>query len=460
MANTNRLINEPSPYLQQHAHNPVHWYPWGDEAFNKAAEENKPIIISIGYSSCHWCHVMEEESFENEEVARLMNEHFISIKVDREERPDIDAHYMNALQMITGRGGWPMNMFALPDGSPFYGGTYFPRDQWMNLLTLVAGQYKSNTEEMVRAAESIEQGISNFKIKLLETEESPYSIDQLGSSVAQTSPQFDLINGGISGAPKFPMPVFTRFLLSWSVLQNDPETRDFVLLTLDKMAAGGIYDQIGGGFSRYSTDVKWKVPHFEKMLYDNAQLLSLYAKAYSLTKKEQYKNVVYQTMDYIEESMTSPRGIFYSALDADSEGEEGLFYTWEKRELLELLAEDYPLAKEYYGIGVAGAWEGGKNILLRPDLQDSQNPAGKDLERIRSILKEARDKRVPPRQDDKSLTSRNALMIIAYIDAFNAFGAPRFLHNAEQATDFILENQLQPDGSLYHAFKDNRSYID
>jgi uncharacterized protein YyaL (SSP411 family) len=460
MPNRNNLINESSPYLQQHAHNPVNWYPWGEEAFKRAAEEEKPLIISIGYSSCHWCHVMEDESFENSDVAQIMNENFICIKVDREERPDIDSYYMNALQMLSGRGGWPLNMMALSNGKPFYGGTYFPRENWIHLLNQLAAMYKNKRDELVSVALSVEKGIANSHLNLLNSQLSDYSLEELTSSVKNIRTQFDRTWGGIQGAPKFPMPVAYRFLLSWSHLRNDQEIQDFVLLTLDRMASGGIYDQIGGGFARYSTDVRWKVPHFEKMLYDNAQLVSLFSDAYRLTGKERYKEVVTQTLDFIDEKMTSSEGLFYSAMDADSQGEEGLYYTWEVDELRDLLGGDYPVAREYFGIGGEGAWEMGRNILLALPDNKGEYPNRETLSRIRGILKEAREKRIPPAIDDKSLTAWNALMITAYTEAYKAFGDSRYLDRALRATDFILKNFITTKDGLYRSYREGKTYIE
>jgi len=472
---SNRLIEESSPYLLQHAHNPVNWYPWGEEAFKKAVEEDKPVIISIGYSSCHWCHVMEEESFEDEEVARLMNERFISIKVDREERPDIDSLYMEAVQMITGRGGWPLNTFALPDGRPFYGGTYFPKKDWMIVLNYIADLYANKKSQAVGNAEIIEKGVKDSNLQLLDTRTIEVSAEDLDIAVSKLKEKFDIKSGGIGAAPKFPMPTLYQFLLSYAYLQDDKEIKDFVILTLDKMASGGIYDQIGGGFSRYSTDAVWKVPHFEKMLYDNAQLVSLYADAYRYTKSERYRDVVYDTLQFGKESFTSPEGAFYSALDADSEGVEGKYYVWTETEMKTILGDDYPVARDYYGIGAEGYWdeitrlgssfattEEGNNILLRPEGSERKilDVSQEQLDRIKDRLKSVRDNRIPPGLDDKSLTSWNSLMISAYVDAYKAFGDQTFLEAAEISAAHILEKVRQPDGGLYHVYKDGRAYID
>lgn len=458
----NRLIEESSPYLLQHAHNPVNWYPWGEEAFKKAVEEDKPVIISIGYSSCHWCHVMEEESFEDEEVAKLMNERFISIKVDREERPDIDSLYMDAVQMITGRGGWPLNTFALPDGRPFYGGTYFPKKDWMIVLNYIADLYDNKKSQAVGNAEIIEKGIKDSSLQLLDTRTIEVSNEDIDTAVSKLKEKFDIKSGGIGAAPKFPMPTIYQFLLTYAYLQDDKEIKDFVTLTLDKMASGGIYDQIGGGFARYSTDAAWKVPHFEKMLYDNAQLVSLYADAYRYTKNKLYRDVVYDTLQFVKESFTSPEGAFYSALDADSEGVEGKYYVWTEKELKTILGDDYPVARDYYGIGAEGYWEEGSNILLRPEVSDRKilEVSQEQLDRIKDRLKSVRNNRIPPGLDDKSLTSWNALMISAYVDAYKAFGDNTFLEAAETSANHILKKVRQPDGGLYHVYKDGRAYID
>jgi len=456
---TNRLIEESSPYLLQHAHNPVHWYPWGDEAFNKAESENKVVIISIGYSSCHWCHVMETESFEDWAVAEFMNKNFICIKVDREERPDIDSHYMNALQLITGRGGWPMNMFALPDGRPFYGGSYFPRDQWIYVMSQISEKFRTERESLTAAADSILKGMADHRIRLPASETSDFSLNELSAALKKVKDQFDTSRGGLRGAPKFPMPVLIRFLLNWSVLRKDDTIREFVFTTLDRMAAGGIFDQIGGGFARYSTDENWKIPHFEKMLYDNAQLITLYSQAFSITGNMRYKQVVYQTMQFIREAMTSPEGVFYSALDADSQREEGRYYVWEEKELLEILGEDFPEARRLFGIGTQGLWENGKNILIDTSEKECSAEDRKKRERIGRNLMEVRRRRVPPALDDKSLSSWNGLMISACSAAYNAFGDQSALEAALKAAEFITQKMTMEKG-LLHAYRKGKSYID
>ena len=362
---TNQLIHESSPYLLQHAHNPVNWYPWGEEALEKAREENKLIIISIGYAACHWCHVMEHESFENEEVATYMNEHFVSIKVDREERPDIDQVYMNAVQLLEGRGGWPLNCIALPDGRPLYGGTYFTSEQWMVVLSQVSAFVKENPDKTEQQARALTEGVQYSDLVELNTDKADFSIADLDQVFAFWENSIDYIHGGHKGAPKFPLPVGLEFLLHYNQLTKNASALRALTLTLDKMANGGIYDQIGGGFARYSVDAHWKVPHFEKMLYDNAQLVSVYSLAYQHTKDARYAVIVNETLDFIQRELSSDEGGFYSSLDADSEGEEGKFYVWTKDELEVILGQDAALISEYYHVEEHGNWENNTNILFR-----------------------------------------------------------------------------------------------
>jgi len=347
---TNHLITETSPYLLQHAHNPVNWYPWGEEAINKAKKENKLLLISIGYSACHWCHVMEHQSFEKEDVAKIMNDNFICIKLDREERPDIDQIYMNAVQLMTGSGGWPLNCFALPNGKPFYGGTYYPKEQWMQLLTNIANEYNTNPEKVKDYANKLTEGIKTSELLPKVVDKTPFAMEVLDTAVVKMSKNFDYAEGGGNGAPKFPMPNNYQFLLHYYHYNKDKKLFDFINLTLQKMALGGIYDQVGGGFARYSTDQYWKAPHFEKMLYDNGQLVSLYSEAYQLTKNPLYKHIVEQSLQFIKREMTNKEGAFYSSLDADSEGEEGKFYVWTEKELKIILGKDFEIAQIYYNI--------------------------------------------------------------------------------------------------------------
>ncbi|MBI2280642.1 MAG: thioredoxin domain-containing protein [Bacteroidetes bacterium] len=464
---TNALINETSPYLLQHAHNPVNWYAWNSETLEKAKKEDKLLLISIGYSACHWCHVMEHESFENEEVAKIMNQHFICIKVDREERPDIDQIYMNAVQLMNGQGGWPLNCFALPNGKPFYGGTYFQTNQWKHILQAIAGEYEANPQKVIEYADELTKGIKESELLPKITHHNPFTMDVLEVAVQRFKTQFDYTEGGANRAPKFPLPNNYEFLLDYYYHTNDKTILQFVDLTLTKMAFGGIYDQIGGGFARYSTDSYWKVPHFEKMLYDNAQLVLLYSKAYQLTKNKLYKHVVYQTLEFIEREMTTENGAFYSALDADSEGEEGKFYVWTKNELQTLLAADYPLIEDYYNINKHGEWEE-NYILLRKDDDEiiaknfhlTPKELEQKIENINKILLEARSKKIRPGLDDKTLTSWNALMLKGYVDAYNTFGEKEFLTSAIKNATFITEIQLRKDGGLNHNYKNGTSNLD
>jgi len=466
-AYTNRLIDETSPYLLQHAHNPVDWHPWGEEALNKAKEENKLLLISIGYSSCHWCHVMEHESFEDTAVAALMNEKFVAVKVDREERPDIDQIYMSAVQLMTGRGGWPLNCFALPDGRPVYGGTYYPQGEWKQVLTDLAATYQREPQKVVEYAENLTAGVKNSELVELNTEPPSFTQKQLNKLVAKWSLSFDNKEGGADRAPKFPIPNNYEYLLTHAVVQEDEKVQGHVFLTLDKMALGGIYDQAGGGFARYSTDIKWKVPHFEKMLYDNAQLLSLYSKAYQLNKRQLYADVVAETIEFLEREMMSPDGAFYSALDADSEGEEGKYYVWNKQELDSILGEDMALATKLYNINARGLWEHGNYILLR-DLDDEQYAAKNKMdleelrvakERIKSKLMAVRETRIRPGLDDKSLTSWNGLLVSGLCHSYDAFGEKKWLEHAERLADLMLSACRREDGGLYHNYKDGEATI-
>jgi len=469
---TNSLINETSPYLLQHAHNPVNWHAWNDEALALAKKENKLLLISIGYSSCHWCHVMEHESFENEEVAVIMNRHFINIKVDREERPDIDQVYMNAVQLMTGRGGWPLNCIALPDGRPIWGGTYFPKENWIKALEQLSKMYKEKPEEVIEYAVKLTEGIKDTDLLPLNTVQQEFTVLQLHSAVAEWKQYMDFDLGGRKGAPKFPMPNNYSFLLRYGVQSNNTEILEYVNTSLTNMAYGGIYDQIGGGFSRYSVDKKWHVPHFEKMLYDNGQLVSLYAEAYQATKNELYKNIVYETLQFIENELTDSKGTFYSSLDADSINakgklEEGAFYVWTKDELKAILNNDFELFSEYYSVNYYGYWEHDNYVLIR---KNSDEEIAKNnsitvtelktkVDVWKKVLLKERSKKERPRLDDKSLTSWNALMLKGYIDAFKVFNEPHFLEVAIKNATFIYTKQLQESGNLNHSYKNGSSTI-
>jgi len=465
---TNKLINETSPYLLQHAHNPVNWYPWGEEALNKAKAENKMLLISIGYAACHWCHVMEHESFEDEQVAKIMNENFVCIKVDREERPDIDHQYMDAVQLMTGRGGWPLNCFALPDGRPFFGGTYFNKSQWVSILGQLSEMYKSDYPKILQSAEQLSAGMQENNLVQVNDETIELHKNTINRIVENWKKYFDTENGGNVGAPKFPMPNNFLFLLDYYYFTKDEEVKTHIELSLDKMAAGGIYDQLGGGFSRYSTDVIWKAPHFEKMLYDNAQLISCYSKAYTLFKKPEYKAIVYETLSFVERELYSPEGVFYSSIDADSEGEEGLFYVWDKNEVDELLGKNAALFERYYNISETGNWEKGKNILFTNSsfietansFGISTEEAAKSIAASKIALFNAREKRTRPLTDDKVLTSWNALAISAYVDAYRVFGETHFLEIALKSANFIKTNRVNTEGKVLRINKRDGSYID
>lgn len=467
MKYTNKLIEETSPYLLQHAHNPVNWYPWGEEAFAKAKAENKLLIISIGYSACHWCHVMEHESFEDDSASAVMNDRFVCVKVDREERPDVDQIYMNAVQLMSGRGGWPLNCIVLPDGRPIWGGTYFRRDQWITQITQLADFYQSQPEKAFDYAAKLTQGIQQSELVSLNTDEPEFTKSQLEQVYSSWEQQFDSVEGGPDRAPKFPIPNNYQFLLRYAHLSEHTAALSHVKLTLDKIAYGGIYDHLGGGIARYATDKLWKVPHFEKMLYDNGQIVSLYSEAYQKFKDEDYKTLVYGTLAFIERELKSDEGAFYSALDADSEGEEGKFYVWKKKELETLLGEDYPLFSAYYNVNNIGYWEHDTYILLRKDddaklakqFKISVEELTRKIGSAKSVLMKERATRIRPGLDDKSLTSWNGLMLKSYVDAYLTFGNQHFLDVALANANFILDKQLRKDGGLNHSYKNGRSTI-
>lgn len=467
---TNSLIKEKSPYLLQHAHNPVNWYAWNDEALAKAKQEDKLMLVSVGYSACHWCHVMEHESFEDEEVAAIMNEHFVCIKVDREERPDIDQVYMTAVQIMTGHGGWPLNCFALPDGRPVYGGTYFPKEHWKNILLNLAAVYKNDRPKAEQYADELTKGM--LHIERLEAlgngGDNELSMTLLQQSVKKWKQAFDTEKGGANRAPKFPMPNNWLFLLRYAYFSGDKQAHKQVHLTLQCMANGGIYDHVGGGFARYSTDTDWKVPHFEKMLYDNAQLVSLYAEAYQESRIELYKDVVYETLAFVEREMTSPEDGFYSALDADSEGEEGKFYVWQEEELRAAIpGDDYPLFSEAFSVNEKGYWEHDNYILLKSVADAglalkyglSEEALKQKITGWKKLLLEARSRRVRPGLDDKLLAGWNAMMIKGCCDAGVVFGEEKFLQRAKASAGFLLGKFRKKDGGLYHAYKNGEAYI-
>lgn len=464
---TNELINESSPYLLQHAHNPVNWIPYSIKAFEKAQQLNLPILLSIGYSACHWCHVMEHESFENETIAEFMNNHFVCIKVDREEHPDVDHAYMEAVQQIHGTGGWPLNCFALPDGKPFWGGTYFRPDQWMQLLENVTNLYQNHHSELKAQAEDISTGVSNRNYLFQNELHSLASNTTILTTIQTLHNQIDNENGGTKGAPKFPMPEMLSLLLQNSISNKDEFSLELLELSLQKMGKGGIFDQIGGGFSRYSVDSHWKVPHFEKMLYDNAQLISLYSKAYLLTKKEFYKQIVELTLDFAFTELGSEEGMFFSALDADSDGEEGFFYTWASDDFYEATGHYAPLAAEYYGVGKEGFWEHNRNILLRTEddekFAQQHYLSAEELKALTSFcrlqLHQKRNQRNKPGIDDKIITAWNALMISALVDSFLILENEQLLNKAIIAADFIQKHLTTHQGGLLRTYKNKKSKI-
>jgi len=467
----NDLVNETSPYLLQHAYNPVNWKAWNENSLEEAKEQNKLIVISIGYASCHWCHVMEEESFENDSIARIMNDNFINIKVDREERPDVDKVYMNAVQLMTGKGGWPLNCITLPDGRPVFGGTYFTKNQWSKILEDVSKLYKENPQKVEEYAKRVTEGIQASELITLNKEEAVFKNKEIISAITLTKEQLDTINGGFKGAPKFPMPNTLDYLLRYQHHYNDPKLLKYIKTSLTKMAYGGIYDQIGGGFSRYSVDNRWHIPHFEKMLYDNAQLVSVYSKAYLQDKNELYKNIVKETLAFVNDELNANNGAFYSSLDADSKNEnneleEGVFYTWTKQELKALI-KDYKLFANYYNVNTTGFWENDLYVLIRDQSVTEfakKNKLTKDelkqkIADWKSTLTLARNKRNKPNLDDKILTSWNALMLQGYIDAFRAFDDNEYLDKAVKIAEFLVKNQLRGDGGLNRNFKNGKSTI-
>jgi hypothetical protein len=464
---TNRLINETSPYLLQHAHNPVDWYPWGEEAFKKAQDENKPVLLSVGYSSCHWCHVMERESFENPDIATIMNENFVNIKVDREERPDVDSIYMEAVQIFSGSGGWPMTVFLTPEGVPFYGGTYFPPDDrhpripsFPRLLEGVAETYATKPEDINHNAEQLRVALQSDLRERLPKTDTVLDLELLDDSLNKLVGNFDTRNGGLGGAPKFPQAMVLDFALRGAVRANNQSLLTLLQLTLDKMANGGIYDQLGGGFARYSVDARWLVPHFEKMLYDNAQLSLLYLNVWQATGNEFYKYICIDTLEYILREMTSPEGGFYSATDADSEGEEGKFFVWSKAEIEAVLGEaDAKVFNAYYGVTAKGNFEGHNilNVPLDADLVAQQLSISIEelqevLNRTREKLFLVREKRVPPGLDDKILTSWNGLMMKAFAVAGGVLGEAPYVEAAVKNAEFVT-SQLLKDGRLLHTYK-------
>ena len=468
MKEANSLIHASSPYLLQHAYNPVEWYEWNETSLKKARDENKLIIVSVGYSACHWCHVMEHESFESHEVAEVMNKHFVCIKVDREERPDIDQIYMLAVQLMNGNGGWPLNAICLPDQRPIYGGTYFRKADWINILLNLANLWQKEPEKAVKYAERLTEGLQQAELIESGNEELTFSEEQLVEIVEPWKRNFDITEGGYNRAPKFPLPNNWSFLLRYAFLKDDQTVMMAVMRTLEAMAMGGIYDQIGGGFARYSVDAKWHVPHFEKMLYDNGQLMSLYAEAYQCLKYEPFAEIIKETIDWIDREMTSLDGLFYSALDADSEGVEGKFYVWSKAEFDAEITEHRELLTEYFTITEDGNWEEEHtNILMRKvfdeELLEKYKLSKAELANIvaeaKATLLAARGARIRPGLDDKCLTAWNAQMIKGLVDAAQVLGDEVYYEKAKKAASFILENLMDEDGNLYRNYKNGKASI-
>jgi uncharacterized protein YyaL (SSP411 family) len=476
----NRLSRETSPYLLQHAYNPVDWYPWGEEALLRAKNEDKPIFLSVGYSACHWCHVMAHESFEDNEVARIMNDNFINIKVDREERPDLDDIYQRACQLATGTGGWPLSVFLTPDQKPFYVGTYFPKDGsshynmpgFKNILLQLTDAYKNKKSEIQTASSEFTQALSQTAMDLVvqadiveKTSLERSILDEAAVGLLQMG---DKIYGGFGHAPKFPNASNLMFLLKYYDISSISRFREFVMFTADKMAEGGIHDHLGGGFARYATDQKWLIPHFEKMLYDNALLSQLYGELYQITKAEPYAQIMCKTLDYVIREMTHPDGGFYSAQDADSEGEEGKFYLWKKNEIESIIGDQTAsdIFCERFGITQGGNFEG-KNILnVRVPISNLAKNYNKTPEKIAEILNYAsaklftvREKRVKPGRDEKILTSWNGLMISGFAKGYVVSGDKRYLDAAKNAIDFIESKLASNDGRLRRTFKDGQSKL-
>ena len=467
---TNALINETSPYLLQHAHNPVNWYAWGEEVLAKARVENKPILLSIGYSACHWCHVMEHESFENEEIARLMNENFINIKVDREERPDLDQIYMTAVQMMTGQGGWPMTMFLTPEGVPFYGGTYYPPNDRYNMpgfprvLLSVAEAYRSQPDQVANTATSMLGELR--RIGLAEESRELLAPEILDGAYSRIAKNYDPVNGGFGGAPKFPPAMTLEFFLHMYSRTRSEDALEMVKDTARKMAEGGMYDQLGGGFHRYSVDAKWLVPHFEKMLYDNALLSRLYLHVYQLTKDESARRTAEETLDYVVREMTDGSGGFYSSQDADSEGEEGKFFVWSRPEIVELLGEQgASIFCAYYDVTDGGNFEGQNILHVNSSLDEvarkhdiTSDQAQQIIDNGRRTLFEIREKRVKPGRDEKILTAWNGLMLASFAEAGAILHRADYREVARSNARFLLKD-LQRDGLLLRTYKDGQAKL-
>lgn len=469
---TNSLIKETSPYLLQHAHNPVDWHPWREDILKDASAENKLLLISIGYAACHWCHIMEQECFEDETVANTMNTNFINIKIDREERPDIDHIYMDALQIMTGSGGWPLNILALPDGRPFWGANYVKKEDWIKVLSQLQALYIADPQKVIGYAENMANGITEINKVTVGTATELMPVTELSQMVLNWSDYFDTFLGGYKRAPKFMMPVNLTFLLHYSHEEKDDSISDYVNTTLTRMAWGGIYDHVGGGFSRYAVDTKWHVPHFEKMLYDNAQLVSLYAKAYAKTKNELYKRVVTETIQFLQKELLAANNGFYSSLDADSTNsenklEEGAYYVWKEKELKSLLGTQYSVFKDYYNINTYGYWEHANYVLIRDATKEQiATKHGLTISVLETrisdclfLLKKERNLRDKPRLDNKILTSWNGLLLKGITDAYRYLGDDRYLELALKNGDFIVTHLMAEDGKLIHTYTKSKETI-
>ena len=469
MPKANKLIRESSPYLLQHAYNPVEWQAWGEEALNQAKKEDKPILLSIGYAACHWCQVMEHESFEDEEVAKVMNENYVCIKLDREERPDIDQIYMDSVQNMGLNGGWPLNMFLMPDQKPFYGGTYFPKHKWLEILDKVAMAFQSSRTQLQDSASKFAQALNapdDEKLGLGALKSNDFDNKVLSEAYQKLSNSIDWDNGGTLGAPKFPMPVIWKFLMKYAFHSQNPEAQKALEFTLTSMADGGIYDQIGGGFARYSVDAEWFAPHFEKMLYDNGQLISLYADAYRFTQNPYFKEIFEDSIKFSVRELMDSYCRFYSALDADSEGEEGKFYTWTYEELIKLLGKEYEAVLKFYNATKNGNWENGRNILFRHStIEDfckaeklNENQFKVQLNFVKDKLLDAREERIRPALDDKILTGWNALQIKGICDAYKAHQDEKY--KAIALDNFIFLSEFVWDGNhLFRSFKNDQAKI-
>ena len=462
----NHLSKASSPYLLEHADNPVDWYEWGDEALQLAKKENKPLLISVGYSSCHWCHMMEKESFMDTAVGRIMNENFICIKVDREERPDIDIIYTNACQLISGSAGWPLNAFALPDGKPFFAGTYYSKESWTSLLKQIAAAYKNQKNKVVLQAQTLSKGIATLEFSVLTDTTANITDKKIYQNIFENLyRKMDLSFGGLKGHPKFPIPTSLEFFLQYYFLEDDKRALDVVTTTLTRMALGGIYDQIGGGFARYSIDSLWRIPHFEKMLYDNAQLLSVYAHAYQLTGNEFFKKVVNEIIGFVQRDLDNSNNGYLSSVNADTKDGEGKFYSWSSAELQNKLSKNYNLIANYYNVSAKGNWKENNNVLFAsetPELFAQKNNIQPELffqqlTETKKTLFTVRNKREKPTVDDKVLTSWNALLMKGFLDAYAAIGDQSYLQKALSIARFFQNKMIQNNGRVWRNYKDGKT---